>query len=527
MSVASLLHGVAALSRGSATPDYRYARERGRYSDPQLRQAYSQGYRSGYQSGFQSSYSSEFRRGEDVGEPQGREQGCREAERVDVRNEFRRGRDEGYRRAYRESFDRAYAVAYRLGYDPAFQRMSEQTYQFRYAGYYATAYEEFRLSAYGERVNELYRAGYAQAESAAYERSYPGFAQVEFDRGVRDETAVFEANPVRFMESGFREQFEDSVIEPGETLGFWFFVRNFADSELSASDLKFEVETSGNGLLPLRKVDVASAKMPARGAIRVSGAIPVIVSESALNQSVTATVRVFWKGSLLGTKSYRFDVRNRATIEFAERPTIREGLESTLKVRIRNNSSQPINGPIRLELRSDSRQIQIRQAVDEVGALAPGEERLATFRVVGRSDQDSPQLPLAILATDGSRKRLTVKDFSGSVPVVNDYRVKLLDGSASLRRAGVTRLNYEVRNVSSRLVFGALELYARVLDANGKVIPEARWIGFNPQFLLPLERGEKVRFVIPVVMPEGVSAGTVELEIRENGVPVVIHQASI
>ena len=79
--------------------------------------------------------------------------------------------------------------------------------------------------------------------------------------------------------------------------------------------------------------------------------------------------------------------------------------------------------------------------------------------------------------------------------------------------------------MSSRLVFGALELYGRVFDSNGREIPEARWIGFNPQFLLPLERGEQAKFVIPVVLPQGLSGGMVELEVRENGVPVVIHQA--
>jgi hypothetical protein len=118
-----------------------------------------------------------------------------------------------------------------------------------------------------------------------------------------------------------------------------------------------------------------------------------------------------------------------------------------------------------------------------------------------------------------------MKDFSGSVPIINDYRVTLTQSLDSLKSAGVSRLTYLLRNVSSRLVFGALELQARVLDRNGTEVKEARWIGFNPQFLLPLERGEQVKFVIPVVLTQGLSGGTVELEIRENGTPVVIHRA--
>jgi hypothetical protein len=495
------------------------------YSDPQLRAAYSEGYSSGYRSGYDSAYRQEHRRGESAGEPEGRQRGCRDAQFVDVSADFRRGRDEGYNRAYRESYDNAYRVAYQLGYGPAFRNASDAMYRDRYTGYYRDAYDRFRAEAYQARVNALYRAGYAAAEQATFDRTYPGYAAAEFNRGVADETAEFAANPMRFIDSGFREQFEDSVIEPGETVGFWFRVRNFADQELTASELRFEVETSGKGLLPLRQKDAGTAGVPGRGAILVNGAVPVIVSESALNQSVSATVKVFYRGKLLGSKSYSFQVKNRATVDFVERPVIREGLESTLKVRVTNNSSQPINGPVRLELRSDSRQIELRQAAAEVATLAPGESREASFRVVGRTDQDSPQLPLAISVVDGSRKRVAVKDFSGSVPVVNDYRVRLLQGGDSLKNSGVTRLTYQMRNVSSRLVFGALELYARVLDGDGKVVPEARWIGFNPQFLLPLEKGEQAKFVIPVVMPQGLSSGMVELEVRENGVPVVIHQA--
>jgi hypothetical protein len=509
------------------TPENRFETldESNPYTDPQLRSAYSQGYGSGYRSGYDSAYRQEHRRGEAAGEPEGRQHGCRDAQFVDVSSDFRRGREEGYNRAYRESYDHAYRIAYELGYGPAFRSASDAMYRDRYAGYYQNAYARFRAEAYEARVNQLYRAGYAAAEQATFDRTYPGYAAAEFNRGVADETAEFAANPMSFMESGFREQFQDSVIEPGETIGFWFRVRNFADQELSASELRFEVETSGKGLLPLRQKDVGTVGVPGRGAILMNGAVPVIVSESALNHSVSATVKVFYRGKLLGSKSYSFLVRNRATVEFSERPVIREGLESTLKVKVTNNSSQAITGPVRLELRSDSRHIELRQASAEVATLAPGETRETTFRVVGTSDQDSPQISLAISVVDGARKRVAVRDFSGSVPVVNDYRVRLLDGGGSLKNSGVTRLNYRIRNVSSRLVFGALELYARVLDANGKVVPEARWIGFNPQFLLPLEKGEQVKFVIPVVMPQGVSAGMVELEVRENGVPVVIHQA--
>ncbi|NDD92209.1 hypothetical protein EBZ37_09000, partial [bacterium] len=323
----------------------------------------------------------------------------------------------------------------------------------------------------------------------------------------------------------FIEQFEDAIIEPGEKIGFWFFIRNYADQDMPSNELRFEVETSGQGILPLRQSDVPSSLIPTRGAIRVKGAVPVVVSESALGKPVSATVRVFWRGTLLGSKTYSFQVRNRATIDWVERPILREGLETQVKFRIQNNSSQAISGPIRLELRSDSRQIELVQSTADLPALAPGESREASFKIVGRTDRDLLEIPLALALSDGSRKRVAARDFSGSVPVVNDYRVKLTQGLEGLKNNGVARLAYAVRNVSSRLIFGALELQARVIDAQGREVSGVRWIGFNPQFLMPLERGQQVSFVIPVVLPQGLLSGMVELEVRENGVPVVIHQA--
>jgi hypothetical protein len=162
--------------------------------------------------------------------------------------------------------------------------------------------------------------------------------------------------------------------------------------------------------------------------------------------------------------------------------------------------------------------------------LDPGESRELQFEAIGRSDLDSVNFPLAVVLKDGNRKLVLSRDFSNASPVLNDYRVRLLSAPAQISKAGVVRLEYRLRNVSSRLVFSALELHARLFDAQGLERRDVQWIGFNPQFLMPMERGEQVQFVIPVLIPEGTSGtnsgGRVELEVRENGIPVVIHRAA-
>jgi hypothetical protein len=509
---------------GYASPDYRYARERRRYADSSLQNAYSDGYRSGYRSGFDSAFSFEYRRGEQVGRQQGRDEGCREAQWVDIRGDFLRGRQEGQRRAYQESYDEAYRLAYRLAYQPAFEHASDSTYRDRYSGYYQAAFERFRVEAYSSRVEELYQAGFSQAEKARFSEVYPGFAAQEYQRGVSDERQEFAQRPIRFIDSGSREQFQDGVIEPGESVAFWFVMRNFSDQSVSASDLRFEVETSGKGIVALRGVDIPKKAIPSRGAIRVTSAVPILVSEAALNQKVGATLRVYWRGTLVATRAYSFTVQNRATLEFVEKPILREGLETQIRVRIRNQSSQPIQGPVRVELRSNSRLVELTDVSVDLEGLAPGESREVAFRAIGRSDQDQPEIPLAAMASDGARRRVAIRDFSGAVPILNDYRIHALGDLSAVKSGGLVRFQYRLRNVSSRLLFGSLEVHARLLDDSGQLLSGVRWIGFNPQFLLPLEQGEEVAFVIPAFLTTPASSGKLELEVRESGVPVVIHQ---
>ncbi len=510
----------------AASPDFRYARERRQYPDPAKAAAYSEGYRSGYIAGFQSAYSAEFARSEQLALAQGREKGCQAANQVNVRWNYDQGVRQGYQFHYDRAFENSYSLAYRMSYDQAFPRASDASYRQNYPGHYNRAFENFRAEAYRARVDELYRDGYAREEVATFGRSYPAHAARENARGVADEVQDFIARPVRSIEFDSREESPDRVYEPGERVDFSFRLRNFSDQELAGSDLKFEVEVSDAGVTPLRAKDSATKAIPAHGAIRVQGILPIRFNEAGLGKSSSVTVRAYWRGQLLDTRKIAFKVQNRASIEFAEKPVMREGLETTVKVKVSNVSSAPISGPVSVELRAESTKVELLDTRASLATLEAGESRVVEFRVIGRSELDSENLPFAVQVADGSRKRVAARDFTGAVPVINDYRVKVA-GVAGGIKAGVSRIQYVVRNVSSRLLFSSLELHARLLDSQGAVRTDVTWIGFNPQYLLPLERGEQARFVVPVFLKSAVEGGTIELEVRENGVPVVIHRTSL
>ena len=518
------------LARSFAFPDFRYRNERPSQNDPESRRAYSEGYRDGYTQGFQRSYDSEFRSAESLYFSDGRREGCRDADRQDVRLDYDRGYRSGFDVGYRRAFDESYTQAYRTYYELSFGPASSLSYSERYPTHYAKWFEQFRLDTYQARVNELYREGFDREEVAVFQRNYPGYAQQEFNRGVSEETQDFVARPVRAVSFAFREETPDSVFEPGERIDFSFGVRNFSSQDLASSDVRLELEVAGPGALPIRKVDAGRGVVPARGALRIEGALPIRLMEAGLGGVTRVRARVLFRGQVIDSREVEFRVQTRATLEWVEKPSLKEGLPTLLKLRVSNRSTLPISGPIEVALRSDTSLVELRQSSVSMLGLQPGESRELQFDAIARSELESVSFPLAVVLKDGNRKLVLSRDFSNASPVLNDYRVSLLSAPAQVSKAGIVRLEYRLRNVSSRLVFSALELHARIFDVQGVERTDVQWIGFNPQFLMPMERGEQVQFVIPFLIPAGASGvksgGRVELEVRENGIPVVIHRAA-
>jgi hypothetical protein len=145
--------------------------------------------------------------------------------------------------------------------------------------------------------------------------------------------------------------------------------------------------------------------------------------------------------------------------------------------------------------------------------------------VIARTSEAVLNLPIALSANIGSR-RVGSLDLSQQVPLVNDYRIRITNKLDALRKSGVTRANYVIQNVSSRLQFKGLQLVARVKDGRGVELSQiTRVIGPNPQYLMPLSRGRSVNFLVPINVMSEIQGGTLELELMEDGNTVTIHQA--
>ena len=154
--------------------------------------------------------------------------------------------------------------------------------------------------------------------------------------------------------------------------------------------------------------------------------------------------------------------------------------------------------------------------LDEKRAMAPLEGALHELaRLAERHG-----VPLLFEAA-GSGRRWGLLDLTKELPVVNDYSIRLSSDVAALKRQGVARLEYVIRNESSRLGFQGLQLHARIL---GSSTAEFQVIGPNPLLLSPLVPGQAVSFLVPVLALRDGLAGTLELEVKENGQTVVIHR---
>jgi hypothetical protein len=196
-----------------------------------------------------------------------------------------------------------------------------------------------------------------------------------------------------------------------------------------------------------------------------------------------------------------------------------------IRVKVTNSGDKTANGIV-LNLKTNADQLEVAQPVINVGSLAAGESRIVEYSAIGRSITDSSSIPLGLVATENGSvtgRRIGLLDLSRQFPVVNDYFIDLANNSvAALRTPGVVRVNYTIKNRSSRIMFNSLQLKVRFLnteDPTNFVV-----IGFNPQFLLPMDQGETVTFTVPVLVKAANKGGVIEAEVQEGGKTVVIHR---
>ena len=207
----------------------------------------------------------------------------------------------------------------------------------------------------------------------------------------------------------------------------------------------------------------------------------------------------------------------------AERPTLLEGIPTPIRVKVSNQSTQDSDLGTLARMTVDSENIEIRKSEASVGVVPAGESRVVEFVVVARQASDQIRLPIAVETLLGTGRRVGLIDQTLALPVLNDYQIHLDTDMSLLSQPGVTRIEYKIKNKNSRVLNRGLQLSIRIRGADEK---EFQVLGPNPQYIKPLQNGETTQFVFPVLVKSANKQGMLELEVKENGRLVVIHQRS-
>ena len=507
-------------------PDNRYFDDSRRWPTPEERAAYGVAYRKGYSDGFRGSYMTMFDRTYQPARAAGDQAGCADAQRQDYRPVYDRGFVEGRDRAYKAAYDAEFRSAADAAYRASFPPASAAAYAQAYPALYNQHFEAARAQAYASRVNQVYQASYEQARQARYNQVYPGYAQTAYNRGKADETADFQSRPVRLLSAEVIETIPNGVYEPGETLRLKVSLRNFLGGTLKGGDVRLQLRSQDSGVV-ISEADATLVRdLRSKSVTAVTDAMEMRLLESAANRTVKLTLTVLYQGRNVGSQDLSLRPQFIADIKLAGDISLKEGMPTTVRVSVRNQSDVTTDSSFKLGLIWDSAKVQVVNPEVTVGVLAPNQARTVEFTVIGRTLDNSISAPIAVQAISSGR-RIGLTDFSRSVPVLNDYRIDLKNSISSLRSGGMVRAQYSLKNVSSRFLFKGLQLKIRVLDAQGRAVSAVQVIGPNPQYLQPVAKGTSVEFVIPLVSQGLLNGGILELEVQEDGQTVVIHQAAI
>jgi len=508
----------------SATPHYTYYHLNQHYPDPQANTAYERGYRDGYNSGFQSDYSWNYDSAYRMGFSDGERRGCWDAQQKDYSLDYQRGRREGYTRGYDAAYQPAYHSAYRIAYDAIYPRAFQQGYAATYDAAYARHFEEARAQAYRERYQELYNAAYKKAELAKFNAMYPIYAQQEYQRGWNDEAEDFRTRPVRFASAQAVEPvatLPSGLFEPGDAIRLKAQVRNFSADALSGKDVKFVVQALDANLSVLTESEATLVKdLTRKSRTTITNLLEFRMHEAAVGKTASFNVKAIYQGRLCGEQKIQVKANFMFKVALAELPALKEGLESVIKIKFTNQSKIPSSTQLAGQLKSNQL-LEVLTPSASLGEVAAGDSKVATYTVIARASGGSAKIPLVVSAMQSGR-RVGLMEESPEIPLINDYKIKLLNSAGGLTKKGVTRVNYNIQNVGSRVNAKSLQLSVKILGPNANAF---QVVGPNPQFLSPIPKGENKSFVVPILAKVDNSGGTIELEVQEEGKTVVIHRS--
>ncbi|OFY98217.1 MAG: hypothetical protein A2Z97_10505 [Bdellovibrionales bacterium GWB1_52_6] len=506
----------------NAKPDHRYSNPLRTFPSPQEQEAYREGYTQGYDKSFATAYNKIYNKDYREHFQRAERDGCEDARRRDYRDFYHRAYVEGRDKGYSDTYQVAYNSTFRATYNDVFRIFSEESYSINYPILYKQHFEEFRSAAYREQYEGLYDSAFSASRDQTYNKLYPGYAQAAYKKGRADEEADFVQRPVRLLDVVPTETIENGLFEPGEALRIRLSMRNFADATLAGKDIKMVLQALDAGSAVLSTAtETLTQNIRAKSVTTVSEALDFRMNENAVNQAKQFRVTLYYQGRNVGEQVFTLTTKFITTLQIVGSPQLREGLESSLAVKVRNQSNKPTEPSLKVVLTSDPAILQVTKGSADIGVLNPGEERIVEFSVIARAHGASIRVPYVLQSLLGSGRRIGLTDGEKSVPLVNDYRISVSGNTRALRANGVTRMQYTITNISSRLLLKGLQLKARILgnDAQNFVI-----IGPNPQYLTPLIKGQSLSFDVPILVKAANSGGSLELEVQEDGRTVVISQ---
>jgi hypothetical protein len=471
-----------------------------------MSQAYDQSYAGAYNSAYSAAYS----------------RGCLSAKNQNYRDDYDRGYQAGYRAAFDREYRRSYDDYYARAYSSEFVSASRETYKREYPSRYQWHFENARAQAFARRVNELYAASFDRAKKIKYDAAYPSYAAQEYARGRADEAADFQARPVRLLAASLQETIINGVFEPGELLHARIELRNF-ESSISGRDLRVTIQALDSSLSIISQSEsTLRLDLRARSLTRVMGLLEFRMNENAVKKTTAFVIRAEYQGRNIGMQTVSIQPQFLVELTWAEAPKLREGIESVIKLKAKNNGNVALSAGAQVLFNSKPDLLEITREQALMSALSPGGEQVLEFAAIARKSGSSIAIPVVFQALQGAdRRRIGLLDETREIPLANDYRIEILTALENLRKPGVTRVEYRITNVGERAAPKGLQLK---LAVNGDASANFSAVGPNPQYLSPLSAGKSSKFVMPVMSREVNLGGQLELQVQENGRTVVVHR---
>ncbi len=503
-----------------SSPDFSRRRAGPGFPSAEERNAYNQAYNQAYRDSWRRSYNEEFRRAYRADYHYSYSRGCDEARRLDFSYNYREGQQRGYSEGRQREYDQRFRPAFDLAHRRSYQRAYDDSYAAELPRAQRNIFEESRLNAFTEREKEIYDAIFARAKQENFAATYPRYQNQEYSRGKADEATDFTARPLRLVATRVSETLADGAMEPGEDLRLHLSVRNFAAAALRQEDVLLVVNSSDGIVTQETKINLGR-DLRAQSVNQISDALDFQLPEYALREDFHLRLKLFYQGRIISEEDIALRGLYATEITLSGSQQLAEGLPRALSVTVKNRSTQTLPENTRVNLRAnENNAIELPINESTLGALAPGESRTLEFPLIARNFSDQALLPLDVRIEAGARRlgrHIEERPFS----VLNAYRVNISNDVKALRQAGGARLEYQITNNGSLEKGRALQVTVRFVGANAGIFSLP---GVNPQYLAPVAQGRTVTFVAPVNVAEANGGGTLEIEIQEEGRPVIIRR---